>query len=64
MSLTGLCDADWASDLDDRRSTSDASIFGGPRNKHWLPNPVLKQNTGAKLKLLLKFYGYSLSSKS
>jgi histone deacetylase 1/2 len=35
MSLTGFCDADWASDPDDRRSTSGACIYLGPNLVSW-----------------------------
>ncbi|MCI80473.1 retrovirus-related Pol polyprotein from transposon TNT 1-94, partial [Trifolium medium] len=30
LTLIGFCDADWAFDPDDRRSTSGACIFVGP----------------------------------
>jgi len=35
LSLTGFCDADWASDPDDRRSTSGACIYLGPNLVNW-----------------------------
>jgi hypothetical protein len=36
LSLIGFCDADWASDPDDRRSTSGACIYLGPNLVNWL----------------------------
>lgn len=35
ISLTGFCDADWASDPDDRRSTSGSCIYLGPNLVSW-----------------------------
>lgn len=35
ITITGFCDADWASDPDDRRSTSEACIFLGPNLVSW-----------------------------
>lgn len=35
LALTSFCDADWASDPDDRRSTSGACIYLGPNLVNW-----------------------------
>jgi len=35
IAITGFCDTDWASDPDDRRSTSGACIFLGPNLVSW-----------------------------
>jgi histone deacetylase 1/2 len=35
LPLIGFCDADWSSDPDDRRSTSDACVYLGPNLVSW-----------------------------
>ncbi|XP_019459900.1 PREDICTED: uncharacterized protein LOC109359658 [Lupinus angustifolius] len=35
ITLTGLCDADWATDPDDRKSVSGACLFVGPNLVTW-----------------------------
>ena len=35
LAIRAFCDVDWASDLDDRRSTSGTSIFLGPNLVSW-----------------------------
>ena len=55
FTLTGFCDADWASDSDDRRSTSGACIYLGPNIVSWWSrkqNLVAKSSTEAEYRSL------------
>ena len=51
LSIRGFCDSDWASDPDDRRSTSSAAVYVGLNLVSWWsrkrsPSPVQKLNIG------------------
>jgi len=35
LAIRAFCDADWASDVDDKRSTSGTAIFLGPNLVSW-----------------------------
>lgn len=46
--IRAICDTDWASDVDDRRSTSSATIyFGHASNSKLLLDPVQRKNIAA-----------------
>ncbi|XP_019432742.1 PREDICTED: uncharacterized protein LOC109339708 [Lupinus angustifolius] len=53
LTISTFCDADWASDIDDRKSTSGACLFlvpislpGGPRSRIPFPDLVQRHSTG------------------
>ncbi|XP_016900879.1 uncharacterized mitochondrial protein AtMg00810-like [Cucumis melo] len=67
MSLFGFADADWASDPDDRKSTSGFCVYFGnnlvswvPRNNLLFPDLVLKLNNVALLFWQPNWYGFFL----
>jgi len=66
LSLKAFCDADWASDIDVRRSTSGVSIFIGPNLVYWWSHEqrvsALSSTVEVWLKLLLNEHGFLLCS--